>query len=206
MSTLSQVRSRIADDLNRDDLSAQITTAIQRAILFYESERFWFSEKKATFSTVASQEAYGSTDGIPTDIGIIDLVQVTISSLYALVHPKPYTDLQFLNSGRVTSDPYFYSYYQENFFFAPIPSQIRTITVSYSQKYTTLSADSDTNDFTVYAEDLIEARARWWLYTRILQDFNAASMAKQEEMDALKALRTKTINVNGSGLTQAVMF
>lgn len=206
MSTLSQMRSRIADDLDRSDLSTQIDKAINRAIEFYESERFWFSEKVSTFSTVANQKNYSSSDGIPTDMAEVDYVEVTVSGKEYKLTPKTYDYIKELISSDSTGEPSDYCYYQENFYFYPIPNAVRTISVSYQQKYSELSLDADSNDFTTEAEDLIEARARAWIYARVIKDPEQASIAKTEEMDALRGLRIKTEKLIATGKLRPTSF
>ena len=199
MSTLVQMRSRIADDLNRSDLSTQIDRAINRAIEHYESEGFWFDEKIATFNTVASQENYGSVDSIPTDIKEIDFVQVTISGRKFELYPRTYDYIKRMNASGTTGEPYDYCYYQENFYLSPIPNAVRTITVSYQQKYSTLSADGDSNDFTTDAEDLIENHAKADIYANTLHEPDEASRCWQMRDIALNALRAKTYKLKASG-------
>lgn len=208
MSTLAQMRSRIADDLDRTDLSTQIDKAINRAIEYYEKERFWFNEKIATFTTVASQKNYSSSDGIPTDILEIDYVEVTINGREDKLIRRTYDWIRELIGFDGTGYPTDYCYYQENFYFYLIPNGAYTITVSYQQKYsgTQLSSDSDTNDFLSYAEDLIEARARAWLYARVIKDVDQAQIAKAEENEAIAALREKTRKIIGTHQVQLTHF
>jgi hypothetical protein len=191
------MRSRIEDDLDRTDLSTQITKAINRAIEYYESERFWFSEKVGTFVTIANQSNYGTADGAPSDIAEIDYVEITLSGKEYPLTDRSYTYIKDRIGADVTGEPSDFAYYQEKFYFYPIPNAVRTITISYQQKYAELSADGDTNDFTTDAEDLIEARARWWIYSRIIKDQEQANIAKAEEADALQNLRIKTEKLTG---------
>ncbi len=206
MSTLSDMRSRIADDLDRSDLSTQIDKAINRAIEYYEKERFWFNEKVGTFATAANQKNYGSSDGIPTDMAQRDYVEITVSGKEYRLTERTYDYIKELIGNDMTGEPTDYAYYQENFYLYPVPNAVRTITVSYQQKYTTLSADADTNDFTTDAEDLIEARARWWLYLRVIKDREQSELAKSEEQDALLSLRIKTEKLIMSGKIRPTQF
>lgn len=206
MSTLSQMRSRIADDFDRSDLSTQIDRAINRAIEHYESERFWFNEKISTFNTVASQENYSSSDTSITDIAEIDLVQITISGRKYTLTPRTYDYIKAMNGGGTTGEPEDYCYYQENFYFSLIPNAVRTITVSYQQKYSTLSADADTNDFTTDAEDLIEYHAKADIYLNILHEEDRASQAIAARDMALTALRKKTEKLISTNRLTATNF
>lgn len=207
-STLSQMQARIADDINRSDLNTQILVAINRAVEYYaKNNRFWFNETTGTFNTIASQFAYTSSNGIPTDIMELDLVKIAITSTNNIIlEPRTYKYLQFINIGNTTGAPFDYSYYKQSFYIYPIPNAVYTITVSYAKSYAALAAASDTNDFLTYAEDLIESRASWWIYKRILKNYEAANDSKQEESDSLLALMSETERMDSSGRVRPSTF
>ena len=206
MSTFLQMRTKIADYLDRSDLTDQIKDAINRAIEYYEKERFWFNEKVGTFATVANTKNYGSAGGVPTDIAEIDYVEVTQSGKEYELKPRTFDYIKQRQGYDPTGLPTDYAFYQENFYLNPVPNGIYTITISYQQKYTALSADADTNDFTTDAEDLIEARSRWWLYKNVIKDREEADLAKQDELDALNSLREKTRKLIATGYVKPTCF
>lgn len=76
MSTFLQMRNKIEDDLNRTDLTTQVNREINRAIRKYASMPFWFSGKKLNFALSANQQSYDTSDGLPSDIRIINYVNV----------------------------------------------------------------------------------------------------------------------------------
>lgn len=200
MSTLAQMRSRIADDLDRSDLSTQIDEAINRAIEYYEKERFYFSETTGTFTTVASQESYSSSDAaFIANIAEIDLIRITFSSTDKReIKSETFGYVQLLNDDASIGRPTRWAWYQGKIYFAPIPNDAWTATVFYQKKYSELSLDADTNDFTAEAEDLIESRARAWIYARVIKDVDQAQIAKAEESEAINALREKTRKLTSS--------
>ena len=205
MSTFLQMKTRVADDIKRSDLTTQIGVSINRAIEFYEKERFFFNETNGTFSTVSGQESYGTSDSIPTTIAEIDTVTITQTSTNIFTLGKTsFESIRGLNAGGTTATgvPIYYSFYQEKFWFYPIPNGVYTITVYFKKNYAQLSADGDTNDFTEEAEDLIEARARWWLYKRIIRNYEDANEAKAEEIEALGSLMSKTTMLISTGSVQ----
>lgn len=183
------MQQRIADDLNRADLTTQIKKAINRAIVFYLKEPFWFKETSATFSTVASQKAYSNTDTSITDIGRIYLVESVLNNANYEMTERDIKWVENMNPNDAIGQPTDYAWWQNKFYIYLVPSGIFTIRVWYTKKYTELSADADTNDWTTTAEDLIEARARWWIYKRVILDKAQADEAKIEEMEALTGLR-----------------
>lgn len=208
MSTLAQMRSRIADDLNRSDLNTQIDKAINRAIRhYYNSERFWFNETTGTFATVANQEYYGTVDSVPSDILSINYLRLTVSSNNKPEIPqKTYSQIQAMNSGASIGQPLYYAWYSNKIWFYPIPDAIYTLTVSYQKSYAVLALDADTNDFTVEAEDLIEARASYWIYERLLKSDQDAARSKVEEQEALRALNIRTCDIVSTGQISSTRF
>ena len=73
MSTLSQLITRISNDLHRTDLTTQIREAINRAIQHYGRERWWFLEQSYVFTTSST-----STYSVPLDLIQIDSIKATI--------------------------------------------------------------------------------------------------------------------------------
>lgn len=188
---LSDMRSRIADDLNRSDLSSQIDKAINRAIIHYQSEPFWFKETSGTFSTVASQASYATTDvsPIPSDIDRIHYMEANVNNGQYEVDPRDIKWIRIQNPQLAIGIPTHFAWWNKKIWFYLVPNAVYTVTIYYTKTYAVLSANSDTNDWLTYAEDLIESRAKAWLYARILKDTNNAALSQAEEQQALQSLR-----------------
>lgn len=201
MTTFVTLQNNVATNVNRTDFTTQIKLAINRAIKFYSrTNRFWFNETTGTFNTVASQFAYGSADSVPTNILKLDDVTVTIASTDIPVLQRRTLDWVLKNNlSRVTGTPTDYAYFQNKFYISLIPDAVYVITLYYVKSYSDLSADADTNDFTDNAEDLIEARATWWVYSKLLRNQEAATAAKAEELEALSALQKQTERLISTG-------
>ncbi len=200
-STFLQMQTRIADDLDRSDLNTQIKKAINRAIIHYQTEPFWFKETSSSFSAVSGQEEYVmGTGSVPTDIEMIDIVECQYNGTKTTMTQITPFELEAKQSLQATGIPDEYAQYQNRFKLYPIPNQTGiTILIKYTKNYTELSADADTNDWLTYAEDLIEAKARWWLNTRIIKDIASAADDEKEETKALDALRTLNQHKVGGG-------
>lgn len=80
MSTYAQMQAKIADDLNRSDLTTQIQREINRAIRKYASIPMWFSSTSANFTTANGQQSYDTADGLPSNIRIVDYLRVNQST------------------------------------------------------------------------------------------------------------------------------
>lgn len=202
MATLEQMRTRIADDLARDDLTTQIDKAINRAVEHYEKDRLWFNEKVWTFNTVSAQETIAQATASTSDLLAWDVVTLTRNStdIYPLEQIS-FQQLRELNNSGTSSRgcPTLFSLFNKNFYFYPVPDAAYAVTVYGQRGYSTLSASADTNDWLSEAEDLIEARARWWLYKRVIRDADEAAAAKDEEMEALESLRERDLPYKSTG-------
>ncbi len=207
-STFLQMQQRIADDIDRSDLSTQVKKSINRAIIYFQTEPFWFKEESTSFSAVSGQEEYTmGTGGVPTDIEMIDIMERQYSGDKTTMTEITPFELEAKQSGDATGIPDEYAQYENKFKLYPIPNQSGiTILLKYTKNYAELSADADTNDWLVYAEDLIEARARWWLNLRVIKDINAASDDERQMVSALDALRTLNQHKTGQGRVVPTSF
>lgn len=210
MSNLGTLQANIKVYLNRTDMDSQITNAINRAVKYYSRfKRYWFQETTATFQTIVGQYDYGQVDGLPDNISNIDVLKIQINTgTNVTIDPTTYEDIQErIISNSVQGPPDKYCFYENKIYFDYIPDQIYTMTMSYLKAYpNNLVAGTDTNDFTEYAEDLIEARACWWIYSRILKNQSAATDSKADELDAALALDAQTTKLIKSGKVRPSNF
>src|SRR5262245_10529722 len=131
--TYGDMQTRIADEISRDDLTSQIRLAILSAIKHYKRQRLFFNEVIATFSTVASQTWYSSSDlpDIPNMVEIDSLKCTVSGNVYMLVR-RPFEYLEQIDtSSSLTADPTDYAYYRQQIRLWPTPSAARTMTVAY---------------------------------------------------------------------------
>lgn len=198
MSTYAQITSRIADDLNRSDLTSQIAQQVLLAITAYEHERFWFNETSTTLTATVGQ-AYVS---YPSDLLRVDHLYITISNRNIELIPK---DINTIIEFRPTTNgrPRSYALYQNRIEFDRPPNSAYSHPLYYVKQLTTLSADSDTNGWTTEGEDLIVARAEKILYATVLKDQEKATIAQSLERQALTALRERSIGKVGLGYAKA---
>ncbi len=209
MSTYGTMQARIADDLSgRTDLTTQIQEAIQTAIKFYERRRFYFNEATTTFSTVASQEYYGSSDNadIPNIIEIDTLKILVNGSTYLLTA----RDFQFIddisNSTSSLGDPTDFCYYKQNIRLFPIPSAVRTITMAYVKRLTTLSASGDTNAWMTDGEELIRMRAKRLLFLNVIRSPEESATYAEFEAQALGVIEGETAKRISPGRLRPTIF
>lgn len=207
MTTFNSMVAKIADDMQRGDLTTQIGREINRAIRYYYNlDPFYFNEATGTFTTVQGQQIYTSTNTGITDISALLWVKIAINSSWQKeLNPRTFQYIQEYNINATQGQPFDYAYYNESFYLYPVPNDAYTVTVYYNKTFADLSGEQE-NAFTTQAEDLIEARVRWALYMHAIQNPEAAKMAKEEEMDALQALRIATADIASTGFVRPIKF
>lgn len=171
--TYSQIQSRIADELNRSDLTSQIQKAIVSAIQHYDCNRTWFSEEVATGSTTASL----SYVTCPTDMVFEDELQITVGGRQYSLSKVSYSEYVDESQVAVVGQPRDYAYFEDRFFLYPTPNSSYTLTISYFKTLTELSSSSDENGWTDFAEELIRSRAKADIRINIIHDQSAVQEA-----------------------------
>lgn len=202
MTTYLVMQNRISDEVRNvstaasSDIQSQIKLAILSAVAHYERERFYFSELRSeTFSTVANQEFYGSSDNanIP-NLAHIDSLTMTINTTqrWPLIEREWDWFEQYNFDTSFVGDPEYYAYYGRQIRLGPIPNAVRTIRISGIWRLTALSADADSNVWTTEAEELIRSRAKWDIWRNVLKEEQQAQIAKASESEAYAALKRET--------------
>jgi hypothetical protein len=190
MTNYVNMRTRILDEYVNESLTAaQVNAAIQTAIKHYERKPFYFNERTNTFSTVADQEYYSSSDlaDIPYIVNIVSAT-VTGSTLKTKLQPVDFSIMDDMQDGSVTGEPEQLAVFKQQIRLYPIPSGVYTITLAYIYRFSALSADSDTNAWMVEGEELIRQRAKRTLALDSLQADDLAARAAQLESEALDEL------------------
>jgi hypothetical protein len=188
--TLQTLINRIQDDIDRTDLTAQVTKFINQGIRFYEKENFWFTEDIATESTIANTETYAIT-GIATNIKDIIRVEITVNNdTYDLIK----RDINYIRNKNTptntTGRPTDYCLFDGDMYLSPIPDNVYVLKFYYRKDYPDLVNSTDTNDYLDYAEDLIEMYAEGRLYRRVILDRERAADCDTEELRHLEQLRS----------------
>lgn len=210
MTTLATMKSRIASELRRSNITTQIASAIETAIESYRHERFWFSEtREITFDTVANQWQYDSSDN--ANLGLIlrwDYVLAQIGDEYYTLMPMSPEQIETLNgAGDFLGQPLNWGFYNDQFLIYPIPVDVYPIRIGGMIAKASPAADDEAgNPWMTSAEKLIRCRAKFELYTHVLMDAVQAAYFSPENdtsptATALKELRTRTnwLTNNGGG-------
>jgi hypothetical protein len=185
MSTYGDLQDRIADDLNRTDLSDQIRDQIKLAIIHYGTFPFWFNEGRTTLTGSSST----SFLTVPSDYLDVVELYINVGNYPVKMEQKP---LDFIVGYRGTneSQPGAYCYFGDRFELDCKVNQQYTFPLWYIKELATLSATTDSSLWTYQAEDLVVFRAEKMLYSRVLKDkAEAASCAALEREARTSRLR-----------------
>lgn len=171
MADFSGLLDRICLDwLNRADLRAEAKRAVWAAIRSFEANRFWFNET-ATALTCTSSQGYVTA---PTNLLSLDRLELTQNSCDIELAPLAFPELRDMRAARPTGRPTHYTYWADRFELAVIPDSAYSLPCYYIKQLPALSADTDTNEWTTFGENLIAHTAAADLLIGVLQGSNDA--------------------------------
>jgi hypothetical protein len=208
MSTYGDMKTRIADELARSDLTTQIAQQIQSAIAQYQRKLFFFNEKtNASWDTIANQELYTTTDGVPSDIVSIDKLTVIYSTVREDVRRRDWDYIEDLQPGTSKGgQPTDYAYREQKFRLYPIPTTVMTLNLAYVQRIAAPTGNEDTGVWMNEAEELIRSSAKRRLFQHVIQDEGDLSLARAAEEEALADLMSETSRRLGTGYIKPTQF
>lgn len=203
MATLGQIRNRVGRKVQNPDFTGVLSASvveeeINRSIRFYQNYRFYFNEARSTITLTADSNVVPS---IPSDLlsplyvnalmVIDDDIKVTLQKL----SPTDFFNIDNEQTGR----PEYYTYRDNQFLLIPVPEQNYELEFRYLKSYADLSGDSDSNDFTENAEDLIMIHTVKNIYAEDKQDPASASAYQTLEDQELSSLMTRSNDYNSTG-------
>lgn len=191
----------LATILAREDLetslSATARLAITRAIDHYKTEQFWFTEGRVSFSATSTQAEYT----LSASTQAILAVNITKNGSTYEINPISERERLAYDTQNLTGSPTYYAIFADRFIPYPSPNDGYAVEISCTRTPATLSATTDSNVWTTYAEQLIEARAAWWIEQFIFRDYEAASTFALMERNALDALMSRNLEKSANRVT-----
>jgi hypothetical protein len=157
VATYGQLQSIIKDRLNEDYLDSQIASAINSSIDFFEQEHMWFNEGVANIILNTGDPVIPN---IPADFnyevrnGGLQIVDNNNHFPLRRINNVEYDSINNQSSGR----PYVYVQKNNQILLYSFPDQNYPLELYYVKTYADLVNESDTNDWTVNAARLIEAK------------------------------------------------
>lgn len=166
MGTLADLKARIAGDLVRSDLTAQIAAAIPDAIRVAAASRFHFNEVRGlTFNTVAGQEFYGSAAlaDIPY-LTAIDACWIVVNGQRRTLRETTTDYLDRLLEGSPTNgEPYLYARHANGIRIHSIPDRVYPVYIDGLTRFAPLTDDTQSNAWTDEGEYLIRTLVKAYL-------------------------------------------
>lgn len=195
MSTLGDMKARIAEEIFRDDLGTAIAREITSAIRFYQSKRIYFQERyDFVFDTEPGQAFYGAADAPEiANLISIDFVAVSYNGSITTLNYRAPDVLEQYTTPPSSGYPYNYTYYESQLRLYPVPMSVLPVRVAGLITKPAPGSDlEDGNPWMNDAEELIRARTKRNLYLHSLGDQGMGAVMKALEDEALDALRTET--------------
>jgi hypothetical protein len=179
--TLGDLKTRIADELARSDLTSQIALAISQAIEEASTHRFWFMEARGlSIPIMAGVGAYTSDD--LANLIEVDRLVLMVSGQRRTLREMSDDELDLFNDGTAPSgEPYAYSRYGDQLRLYPTPTQNYTVYIDGLTKGQTLYLDTDSNIWTdpAQGERYIRALAKRQLLADVIRNSEAAQVQDQ---------------------------
>lgn len=210
MSTRGQLQDRIADDLDRADLSSQIQDAVTDAIQYYETERFTFNEvQNVTHTFSISTDAVALTN-LPVYFFKIDRLRMQYSGSTNLTDLYQ-RDIEWLMAGqdaKTLSRPLEFAVYGGNINFDSMPDQAYVSVIDGVKRVSSTASLSLTTNASAWfneAAKLIRARAKAELCAHVIRDYEQAAAMQAVEQIEYKTLKKK-LNTANTGRIRPTTF
>jgi hypothetical protein len=194
MATLGDLKTRVADELLKRNLNAQIASHIAKAIEFYSGRRFWFNTGRMVGTAVAP-DADGYV-ALPTGTRLID--QIRIGNIVLEKREATVID-ELLALSPSTGEVSDYAVAGDRIRLYPTPVSTVALAVVGTFDLAALSTDAASNAWTNEAADLIAARTRMTMCRDVLRDPDGVSLAKDAVREAETDLDMKTMRRLGRG-------
>ncbi len=185
--TLADMKARIALELNRSDLTSQITNAISDAISYYADDRFRFNDinpaAPPTFNTVVGQSVYGAAANANIASAYkIDYLLINISNtVQYLVRREPLDVKLYLQNNTMRGVPAQFAYEGNSIIVAPLPDTVYTLTLGINMDVAAPATDNEANNpWMNEAEKLIRSHAKFEIATHVTRNPTMAQAMSPE--------------------------
>lgn len=222
--TLGDMKSRIASELARADLTVQIANAINDAIGTAQKKRFRFNEaipdNAQSFVTVAGQANYGAAANanIPTMLAFDYLLMQVGITLFALKREDPVVVKLYNQTTQMHGQPGWFAYEGNEIILASIPDQAYTIFLGGYFVAPAPASDAEANNpWMTVAEQYIRSLAKYIIAKHVTRNpILAQNMSPLPPLEnggvvgeALRherILKAETNRITGRGQVRAMQF
>jgi hypothetical protein len=193
VTTLNGLITQISDDINRTDQTANVSTAILRAVEHYSTHRWWFNEGRAKIGTTPDEERLPLPSSADSgEVIEVDSILININNNSYRLKSTSKLEMDDLHTpGAVyTGRPERYSLYDSQIRLYPIPDATYSVTISYQYVLPELTASSSTA-WTNEMGQLIRFHAVADIYANKLHNMERYQMAKVQETEEFTKLRKR---------------
>lgn len=200
MATFGELSTRIQGDVGgrtANDLKTVVDRALNRAIEHYEQERFSFN---VTRDTSLSSSINGTEYTLPASI--LNVLHVQFLSQGDLDYLEKWTYERYLkeitDDTNLVGEPGYYAVFGRELFIYPAPFEVAPFTISGVQRLTIVDDNTD-NAWTNEGAPLIEARAKWDIYTNNIKNAAMATIQQGEVTYYLRKLKADMVRLESVG-------
>lgn len=182
--------------VSADDVKQEINTSIA----YWKKRRFWFNEVNDTATLTAQNPDFPYPDDF-----LVPVIQDAgfVIEYGGIRWPLSKVDMPVYDSLFLTNGYGLPRWYARNgneeYQCYPIPDQNYTVRRHYLKDYEDLENDGDHNDFTDYADRLIELWGIGNLFYELRQDEESGDKFHAKAMDEYRQLQVMTNKANSSG-------
>lgn len=196
VNNFGQTKSEIAGEINRTDLDTEIGVALTSAMTMFETEKFTFNQAYSASRTMTANQR---NIALPSDFFSLVSLRFVYSSndVRALSYISPQEMDAMDNDPSFYGAPEFYSIYNNQYRFYPVPDQAYSIQESYFKVLPKPVADGDVSEWFTYAYLLIKYQAKFILYSNVLFDEALATFYKGMADLELRRLKDAYNTQNG---------
>lgn len=207
MATLGQLKTRIARELDRTDLDAEISDSVRTALDFYRAERLYFNEGMSEMDTSAGQSEYP----LPEDYAGLWYMMITAGRYTYELSEQSYHWLDIHDSDTEnTGLPRDYAIFDQQFRLEPTPDDVYRLRLMYTRALELSASDSAVNAWITEAEELIRLHAKVDLLVNRIRGQEAIAEAqglRSIEADVLQKIRRESNQrTKASGKLHPVKF
>lgn len=201
MSDFGTMKTRIKNEINREDIDSFISAAILTSLRRFRKEQLAFNQTTDTITATANVRYTAA----PTDFqSPISVRLEDASSQFIPLTQRSYDEIERrYTSTSLTGVPYDYAIFQKRFYWWLVPQSTYTVYLSYVRNIPEPVADTDTSGWFTDAEALTRLYAKGVLYLDVLMDEQKAGIFQGMAMNELSVLKAEMDASNFNATLQA---
>lgn len=201
MSDFGTMKTRIKNEINREDIDDFISAAIQTSLKRFRKEQLTFNQTTDTVTATVNTRY----TAVPSDFQSPLVVRLEeASSQFRILERRNYDEIErdYLSSS-ITGVPSEYAIFQQRFYWWLVPQSTYTVHLSYVRDIPAPTVDTDTSGWFTDAEALIRLYAKGVLYLDVLMDEKKAGIYQGMAMKELSVLKSEMDASNFNSTLQA---